>query len=66
MMNNLEAIVSIALQSYEYIHGKDTVHYEAFELELRRRLMKRYCTIPTEASTTAGNPTTAKFNILHG
>jgi hypothetical protein len=67
MMNDLETIVKIALQAHEYIHGNpDSEELEVFELELRRRLMKKYCTIATETSSTHGSGATAKFNILHG
>jgi hypothetical protein len=68
MMNELETIVLIALSAHEQIHQASLTNETqlAFELELRRRLMKKYCANPNQSIFTTSGGAVPKFSILHG
>lgn len=50
-MNNLEQIVKIALDAAVDVYGSDEL-LEDFELEIRRRLMQKFCVSTTPFTST--------------
>lgn len=66
MMNNLEDIVTLALQSIDEV---DAALANKFELSFRRKLMQRFCnnqSTPTWSFTTSGNSGTGTKELIRG